>query len=164
MKYETIEDLKRAEGELAELDRMIDQETNEATISAMSEVAGAAVGAGAGSAGGLAAVYFAGVVGFSGAGIVSGLAAIGAIVGGGMLAGIGIVVAAPLVLAGGGLYGARYLRSRKFKEARGKLRQHAQARREFLERLIREKGDLGASLDKYRAALERLTRMVDDLG
>lgn len=164
MKYETIEDLKAAEAEIADYDRLMDQESDEQVIKAVSELMGGAVGAGAGTAGGLAAVYFAGVVGFSGVGITSGLAAIGALIGGGMLAGIGLVVAAPLVLAGGGVYLARRSRNKKFNEARSKLRSHAKARKDFLEKLIREKGDLGESLDKYRAQLERMTKLVSDLG
>jgi hypothetical protein len=136
MKYETIEDLKRVELELAEVDRMLDQEKNAEVVKAITEVAGVAAGGAAGGAGGIAAVYFAGLVGFSGAGITSGLAAIGALVGGGMLAGIALVAAAPVVLAGGGFFAARYLRNKKFNEARAKLREHAQARREFLENLM----------------------------
>lgn len=163
MKYETIDDLKRAEGELAELDRMLDQESDERVVNAMSEIMGGAVGGGTGLGGGLAAVYFAGILGFSGPGIVTGLAAIGAVVGGGMLAGIAIVAAAPVALGVGGVFAARYWRNRKFDEARERLRQHAGARRDFLERLIREKGDLGESLDKYRSQLERLTQMIADL-
>ncbi len=164
MKYETIDDLKRAEEELAEFDRALDQESNREVIEAVTEITGGAIGAGVGTGGGMAAIYFAGTLGFSGPGIVSGLAAIGAVVGGGMLAGIGIVVAAPLVLGGGGLVLVRHLRSRKFREARLRLRQHAQARHEFLERLIREKEELGESLEKYRFYLDRLTRMISDLG
>lgn len=164
MRYETIEDLRHAEEELAELDRLLDKESDERVVAALSEITGGAVGVGVGAGGGMAAVYFAGVVGFSGAGLTSGLAAIGALIGGGMLAGVGLVVAAPVVLGGGGLLVARHLRTKKFKEARAKLRQHAVARQALLERLIREKGELGESLDKYRAQLDRLTRMISELG
>lgn len=164
MKYETIEDLRHAEEEIAEFDRLLDKETDARVVAALSEITGGAVGAGVGAGGGVAAIYFAGVVGFSGAGLTSGLAALGALVGGGMLAGIGLVVAAPLVLGGGGVLIARHLRNKKFNEARSKLRTHAVARRELLERLIREKGDLGESLDKYRVQLDRLTRMISELG
>lgn len=163
MKYETIDDLKRAEAELAEIDRTLDQESNENMIKAVAEITGVAVGAGTGLGAGGVAIYFAGIVGFSGPGIVTGLAAIGGVLGLGMLGGIAIVAAAPVVLGGGGFFMTRYLRSRKFKAARLTLRQHALARREFLERLIRESGELGESLDAYRVHLARLTQMINEL-
>lgn len=163
MKYETLEDLKRAEAEIAEFDKMLDQESNFEVKGAISELSGGAVGAAGGVGGGLAAVYFMGTVGFSGAGIVSGLAAIGALVGGGMLAGIAVVATVPVILGGGGAAAVRYYRSKQFKEARKKLRAHAVARRDFLERLIKEKGDLGDLLEKYKLSLMRLSTMIEDL-
>ena len=163
MKYETIEDLQKAEAEIAEVDRMLDHESDKRVTAAISELAGGFGAAGVGVAGGFAAVYFAGVVGMSAAGITSGLAAVGAVIGGGMLAGIGMVIAAPLVLFGGGYFLVRRHRAKKFNDARGKIRGHAIARKEFLERLIREKGDLGDLLDKYRAQVERMTTLISDL-
>ena len=163
MKYETLEDLKRAEAEIAEFDKMLDKESNCEVKGAISELTGGAVGAASGVGGGLAAVYFLGTVGFSAAGIVSGLAAIGALVGGGMLAGIAVVATVPVLLGGGGAMAVRYHRSKQFKKARKKLRAHAVARRDFLVRLIKEKSDLGDLLDKYKEALMRLTKMIDNL-
>jgi hypothetical protein len=65
-------------------------------------------GAGVGTAGGVAAISAMGATGgLSAAGITSGLAAVGGTVGGGMAAGVGVVVAAPAVLAvalGFGIY------------------------------------------------------------
>ena len=163
MKYATIEDLQRAEKEIAEIDRKIDQESNTEVIKAISEITGMSVGGGVGAGGGFAALYFAGVIGFSGPGIVSGLAAIGGVVGGGMLAGVGILIAAPVVLGIGGFLVTKYIRSQKFKKSREMLRTHAEARRDFLERLIRENENLGEKLSDYRKSLEQLTKMIDDL-
>ena len=59
-------------------------------------------GAGIGTAGGVAAISAMGsTAGLSAAGISSGLAAVGGTVGGGMAAGVGVVVAAPALLAAG---------------------------------------------------------------
>ncbi len=163
-KYETLEDLKRAEEEIKEVDLLIEQE-GDATIKAALQETAVAMGAGGvGVLGGGAAVYFAGIVGFSGAGITSGLAAIGGLIGGGMLAGIAVVAAAPFVLAGGGYLAARYYRQRKFNEARQQLRQHAIARRDFLRRLITDNVDKAEKLAEYRLHLTRLTDMIEALG
>ena len=163
-KYETIEDLQRAEEELKDVDRLIEQE-GDATIKAAIQETAVALGAGgAGIVGGGAALYFAGVVGFSAAGITSGLAAIGAIVGGGMLAGAAVLAAAPFVLAGGGYMATRYFRQRKFNAARKQLRDHAVARRDFLRKLVTDNADKADKLAEYRLHLDRLTKMIDALG
>jgi hypothetical protein len=164
MKLTTLEQLKQVELELAALDRLLDQETNSTIVGTLTELSGGAIGGGVGATGSATALYFAGVVGFSGAGLTSGLAAIGALVGGGMLAGLGVVVAAPLVLAGGGLFAVRHIRTKRFNDARKQLREHAVARRALLERLVRERDELGSELDKYREALARLTQLISELG
>lgn len=163
-KYETLEDLKRAEDEIKEVDLLIEQESDATIKAALQETAVAMGAGGVGVVGGGAAVYFAGIVGFSGAGITSGLAAIGALVGGGMLAGIALVAAAPFVLAGGGYLAARHYRQRKFNEGRQKLRQHAIARCDFLDKLIKDNADKADKLAEYRLHLTRLTTMVEALG
>jgi hypothetical protein len=38
------------------------------------------------------------------------------------------------------------------------------ARRALLERLVRERDELGSELDKYREALARLTQLISELG
>lgn len=163
MKYETIEDLKRVEDELTEVDRLLDQEDDVSVKGAIQETAVALAGGGVGIAGGGVALFFAGVTGFSAVGITSGLAAIGAIVGGGMIAGIGLLAAGPVLLAGGGYLGMRYLRQKKFNDARSKLREHVLKRRDFLHRLVTEKSELGEKLGEYRVHLDRLNRMITDL-
>ncbi len=162
-KYETLEDLKRAEEEIKEVDQLIEQESNATIKAAIQETAVAMGAGGVGIAGGGVALYFAGVVGFSAAGITSGLAAIGAIVGGGMLAGAAVLAAAPFVLAGGGYLATRYYRQRKFNKARDELRQHAVARRDFLKKLIADNADQAEKLSEYRMHLTRLTNMIEAL-
>lgn len=163
MAYDTIDELKAVERELADVDRLLDQESDVSIKAAINETAAALGAGGAGATGGGIALYFAGVVGFSGAGITSGLAAIGALVGGGMLAGIGILVAGPLLLAGGGYLIARSLKAKKIREARDKLRQHAVVRRDFLKRLVQDNQNLSDQLAGYRFHLDRLNRMIDEL-
>lgn len=165
MKYETIEDLKRVEGELAEFDKALDHESNAAVAKAIGVATGGIVGAGVGGAGGLAAVYFGGTVaGISGPGIMAGLAWIGGLVGAGAVGGIVIVAAAPVALAAGGAGIVWYRRRKKFEKARIEIRSRVQVRRDLAEKLIRENGELGESLDYYRAALTRLNQMITDLG
>jgi len=163
-KYETLEDLQRAEEELKEVDRLIEDETDISVKAALQETAVALGAGGVGVAGGGVALYFAGIVGFSGAGITSGLAAIGALVGGGMLAGMAVLAAAPVMLAGGGYLAMRHYRSKKFNEGRQKLRKHAIARRTFLQKLIEDNRDKAEQLVTYQFHLERLTKLIEDLG
>lgn len=163
-KYETLEDLQRAEEEIKEVDRLIDKESDSTIKTALQETAVAMGAGGAGIAGGGVALYFAGVVGFGGAGIMSGLAAIGAVVGGGALVGLGILAAGPFVLAGGGYLAMKAYRHRKFNEGRQMLRQHAMARREFLAKLIADNADKADKLAEYRLHLTRLTSMIEALG
>lgn len=163
-KYETLEDLQRAEEEIKEVDHLIEQESDTMIKAALQETAVAMGAGGVGVLGGGAALFFAGIVGFSGAGITSGLAAIGAIVGGGMLAGMAVLAAAPFVLAGGGYLATRYYRQRKFNEARQQLRQHATARRDFLKKLVDDNADKADKLAEYRLHLNRLTTMIEALG
>lgn len=163
MAYDTIDELKGVERELADVDRLLDQESDVTVKAAIQETAVALGAGGAGATGGGIALYFAGVVGFSGAGITSGLAAIGALVGGGMLAGIGILVAGPLVLAGGGYLIARSVKAKQVRAARQKLRDHAVVRRDFLKQLIEKNHHLRDELAKYRFHLDRLNSMIDQL-
>lgn len=163
MPYENLEELRTVEDELIEVDRLLEQESDERMKAAIQTTA-AALGAGtAGGVGGGVALYFAGVVGFSAPGITSGLAAIGALVGGGMLAGIAVLAAAPVALAGGGFFIARHLRMKKFQEARKKLRDHAVARRNFLTKLINQNQDLTEKIAIYKYHLTRLTEMIAEL-
>ena len=163
MAYDTMDGLKEVERELAEVDQLLDQESDVTIKAAIQETLVAAGAGSAGAVGGGAALYFAGVVGFSGAGITSGLAAIGALVGGGMLAGVGILVAGPLVLAGGGYLIARSIKAKKVREARQKLREHAIARRDFLRRMMKDNQHLSDALAKYRFHLDRLNSMIEQL-
>lgn len=164
MAYETIEDLKLIEAELADTDRLLDQESDQSVRGAIASTAVALGAGGAGIAGGGAALFFAGVTGFSAVGITSGLAAIGSIVGGGMLAGLGLLAAGPVLLAGGGFLIARHLKVKNFREARDKLRASAMTRRDFLRNLVDKNQDLGDRLAEYKVHLNRLTQMIEEMG
>ncbi len=163
MSYKTLEDFQRAEQELGEVDRLLDQESDAEVKGAIQATAAAVAGGAVGVVGGGMALFFAGVVGFSGPGIMSGLAAIGALIGGSALAGLGVLAAAPVVLAGGSYGAVRFVRWRKVREARTKVRAHAVARRDFLQRLVNENGKLGEKLADYRFHLDRLNRMIEAL-
>jgi len=164
VKYETLEDLQRAEEEIKEVDNLIGNESDMA-IKAMLQEASVALGAGVGGiAGGGVALYFAGVAGFGAAGITSGLAAIGGIIGGGMLAGGAILVAAPLALTGGAYFLIKFIKRKRFNEARNQLRRHAVARRDFLKKLIENQDNKDEMLAEYRMHLNRLIKMIEALG
>ncbi|MDP3208679.1 MAG: hypothetical protein Q8M65_05990 [Rhodoglobus sp.] len=160
MKYETIEDLKRAEAEVQEVDRLLEQEQDSTIKDAVQATAVALGAGGVGIAGGGVALFFAGITGFSGAGIVSGLVAIG----GTMLGGLAVLALAPVIVAGGGFWWASTRQKRAFAKARSELRTHAIARRDFLRKLVSDNDDKAEKLTEYRFHLDRLTRLVEALG
>jgi hypothetical protein len=133
--------------------------------SPISEVLGAALGAGAGGAISYAALFTGGVtVGVSAAGITSGLAAAGAIVGGGMVAGVFVLAAPVAVLAVGGYGVLNSKKNKKLKQEKERLYQEVLRKHDSLINQLKIKTDETKERADYLNSLViLLARALKDL-
>ena len=124
--FKKMNDLEIVARVIDEAKAAINDKTRTILNSPISDVIAGAVGAGTGGAISFAALFFGGkVVGLSAAGITSGLAAAGKVVGGGMVAGTFVLAAPILLLGGGGILAVGLYKRRKLKQEKERLLQEA---------------------------------------
>lgn len=122
MHFQSLDSLKHVQTILNEASEALKDPKRTIITSAISEVLGAALGAGAGAAISFAALYAGGAVaGLSAAGITSGLAAAGGLVGGGMAAGVFVLAAPVAILAVSGYAVFKSANSRKLRQEKERL-------------------------------------------
>lgn len=167
--YENLAALKPVHKLLEEAAAGVKDNARTIFTSGLSEVLGAAAGAGAGGAASLAILSSAGVAGLSGPGIMSGLAAAGGVVGAGAAAGV-VVLAAPAVVAAVAGYAFVSARNRKkLQEQKAKLVQEALRQRDAVLRHLKEEADASHERVEYLTALnirlqEAIRNLKRDLG
>lgn len=102
--FKSLDELVPVKNVVEEAQVALHDEGRTISTSSIPEVLGGVTGMGVGAAGSFAALYFMGVTGLSAVGITSGLAAAGALIGGGMVAGVGVLLA-PITILGIAGYG-----------------------------------------------------------
>ena len=162
--YKNIDSLKPVQLLNEEAGKALDDSSRTIATSSMPAVLAAALGSGIGAAGSFAALYFLGTVGLGVAGITSGLATAGALVGGGMVCGLGVLVApvAGLGILGYAIFAGKA--KRRLIQAKEALLKAIVAKHDAILREINNHVSRTDERANYLQALNiSLTRAINDL-
>lgn len=154
--FKNIDSLDQVKRVVSEASEALNNPLRTIEESEIPEVLAGVAGAGVGAAIGFGALYGLGTVGLSAVGITSGLATAGAIVGGGMAAGV-TVLAAPVAIAGAGVYGL--VKSKKHKrlmQLKGELLQKAISLRDSIITELQAKQEASENRLEYLSSLNTM--------